>query len=124
MPGRGVSAQGRKTQGGKLLPICLSKSEILLRGAGYYWTDLSLHLFEEFSERFFCAFHHLLALAHMEQMPAPRIQGIRQDQRRSFSLLPLNKPGLFACMGKSVAKYLQGDMQNTMWFLMSAPDEH
>lgn len=91
---------------------------------GYYWKDLSLHLFEEFSEYFFYAFHNFLAFAHMEQMPAHRIQGIRQDQRQLFGLLPLNKAGLFACMGKLVAKYLQGDVQNTMWYLMSTSGEH
>lgn len=100
MLGRGISAKGRKNQGGKLLPICLSKSKIFLWGVGYYWKDLSLHLFEEFSEVFFYAFQCICAFAHMEQMPALRIEGIRQDQRESFSVLPLNKAGLFACMGK------------------------
>lgn len=73
-----VSTKGRKNQGGELLPICLSKSKMLLWGVGYYWKDLSLHLFEEFLEQFFYTFHHFLDVVHMEKMPAKRTQGIRQ----------------------------------------------
>lgn len=63
-------------------------------------------------------------LEHMDQMPAHRIQGIRQDQRQPFSFLLWNKAGLFACLGKSVAKYLQGDHKvvphENLWWTPSA----
>lgn len=48
-------------------------------------------------------------LEDTEQVPAHGIQRIRKDERQPFSFLPLNKAGLLARVGKSVAKYLRGD---------------